>query len=105
MLSIWTSIHFNKIFENKVRKGENPSNQYFLLFLQCFLPYQRYLGFSSVNALNLDKSIILSHDTEFKQVQVESVYLHHVNTMTVLIRYTRSSHITITLSQTLCKNV
>ena len=27
-----------KPFESNVRKGEIASNQYFLLFLQCFLP-------------------------------------------------------------------
>ena len=31
----------NKAFENILGKGENASNQYFLLFPQCFLPYQR----------------------------------------------------------------
>ena len=28
-------------FENIVEKGENAANQHFLLFPQCFLPYQR----------------------------------------------------------------
>ena len=30
-----------KTFENIVRKGENAGKQYFLLFPQCFRPYQR----------------------------------------------------------------
>ena len=30
-----------KPFENDVGKGENAGNQHFLLFPQCFLPYQR----------------------------------------------------------------
>ena len=30
-----------KPFENIVEKGENAGNQHFLLFPQCFLPYQR----------------------------------------------------------------
>ena len=29
-----------KAFENILGKGENAGNQHFLLFLQCFLPYQ-----------------------------------------------------------------
>ena len=29
-----------KVFENIVRKGENAGNQHFLLFQQCFQPYQ-----------------------------------------------------------------
>ena len=32
---------YMKPFENIVEKGENPGNQHFLLFPQCFLPYQR----------------------------------------------------------------
>ena len=30
-----------KTLENNVEKGENAGNQHFLLFPQCFLPYQR----------------------------------------------------------------
>ena len=50
-------------FENILGKGENAGNQHFLLFPQCFLPYQKteinilvtsYL--SSANALNLVQS-------------------------------------------------
>ena len=29
-------------FQNIVGKGENAGNQHFLLFPQCFLPYQRH---------------------------------------------------------------
>ena len=53
-----------KAFENIVGKGEN---QYFLLFPQCFLLYQRHKSpflttfkLSSANALNLDQSKTLS---------------------------------------------
>ena len=28
-------------YENIARKGENAGNQHFILFPQCFLPYQR----------------------------------------------------------------
>ena len=31
---------FNDPFENIVEKGENAGNQHFLLFPQCFLPFQ-----------------------------------------------------------------
>ena len=41
--------------ENIVEK--NACNQHFLIFLQCFLPYERVtLNLSSVNTLNLDKA-------------------------------------------------
>ena len=30
-----------KTFENVMRKGGNAGNQHFLLFTQCFLPFQR----------------------------------------------------------------
>ena len=30
-----------KSFENTVGKGENNGNEHFLLFPQCFIPYQR----------------------------------------------------------------
>ena len=32
---------YKKPLENIVGKGENAGNQHFLLFPQCFLPYQR----------------------------------------------------------------
>ena len=31
-----------RALENIVGKGENAANQHFLLFPQCFLPYQRH---------------------------------------------------------------
>ena len=50
-----------KSFESIVGKGENVGNQHFLLFLQCFLPFQRQIPLvkthqtlSSALALNLD---------------------------------------------------
>ena len=53
-------------FENIVGKGENAGNQHFLLFPQCFLPYQREKSLfqttfilSSANAFNLDQSKIV----------------------------------------------
>ena len=33
-----------KPFENTVGKRENASNQHFLLYPQCFLPYQRKIA-------------------------------------------------------------
>ena len=36
--------HEEKPFENIERKGENACNQYFLLFPQCSLPYQREIA-------------------------------------------------------------
>ena len=37
LLTTFEKMHF----ENIVAKGENADNQHFLLFPQCFLPYQR----------------------------------------------------------------
>ena len=51
-----------KPFEHIVGKGENADNQHFLLFQQCFLPYQRKnallaaLRLSSASTFNLDRS-------------------------------------------------
>ena len=80
-----------KPFENIEGKGENAGDQHFLLFPQCFQPFQRQiivlstfspfstkfstlpkLNFnfsftfilSSANALNLDQSVILSFGKE-----------------------------------------
>ena len=56
-----------KPFEKIVGKGENAGNQHFLLFPQCFQPFQTpkiiilsTLILSSANAFNLDQSKILS---------------------------------------------
>ena len=53
--------------ENIVGKGENAGDQHFLLFPQCFLPFPKQISIFSVtftllsaNALNFDKSRILS---------------------------------------------
>ena len=35
---------WRKAFENIVEKGENAGHQHFLLFPQCFLPYQREIN-------------------------------------------------------------
>ena len=45
-------------FEEILRKEENADKQYFLLFPQCFLPFNfsATLMFSSANALDLDYS-------------------------------------------------
>ena len=61
-----TNLTFTNPFENIVGKRENTGNQHFLLFPQCFLPYQRQnsqfrdlrykILLSSANALNLDNS-------------------------------------------------
>ena len=55
-----------KPFENIVRKGENTGDQHFLLFPQCFLPFQKQISnfsvsfiLSSANAFTLDQSKIL----------------------------------------------
>ena len=55
--------------ENIEGKRENAGNQHFLLFPQCFQPYQRrnssfIISPSSANAFNLDQSKILSFGTE-----------------------------------------
>ena len=49
-----------KHFKNTEGKGENAGTQHFLLFLQCFLPYQKTeiiilatFNLSSATALNL----------------------------------------------------
>ena len=51
-----------KPFGNIVGKGENAVNQHFLLFLQCFLPYQKRkiiilatMNEPSANAFNLER--------------------------------------------------
>ena len=58
-------------------KGENAGNQHFLLFPQCFLPYQGYKSsfstksiLSSANAFNFNWSNILSFGKEFNQGQI-----------------------------------
>ena len=58
-------------FENIVVKGENARNQYFLLFPQCFPPYQRKkctiratMKLSSAYSFNLDEAKILSFSNE-----------------------------------------
>ena len=60
-----------KPFENIVGKRENNGNQHFLLFPQCFLPFPKQISIfdthfelSSANALNLDRSKILSFGKE-----------------------------------------
>ena len=40
---IFTTVR-EKPFENTAGKGENAGNQHFLLFPQCFLPYQRKIA-------------------------------------------------------------
>ena len=57
---------YKKSFENIVGKGENAGNQHFLLFSQCFLPFQKHSSivefffFLSFPYLNLDLNKILS---------------------------------------------
>ena len=60
-----------KTFKNIVGKGENAGNQHFLLFPQCFLTHhrqkssiERYLICRLQNAINLDRSKILSFGKE-----------------------------------------
>ena len=58
-------------FENNVEKGENCSNQHFLLLPQFSLSLPKHFSFSvrfilsTANAFNFDKSIILSFGKEF----------------------------------------
>ena len=59
--------------ENIVGKGENAGNQYFLLFLQCVLPFHKQiLDFegrfilSFTNAFNFHKSTTLWYGKELK---------------------------------------
>ena len=60
-----------KPFENIVGKGEYAGNQHFLLFPQCFSPFQNQnfkslfnIYFVVYNAFNLDQTKILSLGTE-----------------------------------------
>ena len=60
-------------FENIVIKGENAGNQHFLLFPQCFLPYQKHkpttivtINLSHANAFNLVKAKILLFGNKLK---------------------------------------
>ena len=52
--------------ENKVGKGENAGNQYFLLFPRCFFPVEERnhhfnnIYFVTANAFNLEKAKIVS---------------------------------------------
>ena len=62
-----------------VGKGENPGNHYFLLFPQCFQPYQRQKTsllstfiLSSADALNLDLPKILLFGKDLKLMPVWS---------------------------------
>ena len=65
-------------FENIVRKGDNTGNHHFLLFSQCFFLTLSKTNFvfyvtiilMSENALNLDKSEILSFGKELKDFYV-----------------------------------
>ena len=64
-----------KPFENIEEKRENACNQHFLLFPQCFIPYENtkiiilsISIMSSANAFNLDQSKILSFGKEIKIV-------------------------------------
>ena len=56
-------------FENIEGKGENANKQHFLLFLQCFQPYERQKSsfealFSSASDFNSDLSTDLSFGKE-----------------------------------------
>ena len=59
-----------KPFENIVGKGENASNQHFLLFARCFLPFPKQINFpatfnlSSADAFNLNQFTNLSFGKE-----------------------------------------
>ena len=58
-----------RTLENIVGKRENHSNQHFLLFTQCFLPYEKQnssLLLSSTNVFNFAKAKILSFGKELK---------------------------------------
>ena len=87
-----TSPAFNdlakKPFENTVGNGENAGNQHFLLFPQCFPPFQKTNFCSSVtfilsspNAYSLDESkillsskgLILSQTTNLRLFQTQRV--------------------------------
>ena len=60
-----------KPLENIVERGENPGNQPFLYFPECFLPYQRkiaMLKLLSTNAFNLDKSRMLLFGKQLKSI-------------------------------------
>ena len=64
-----------KPLENVVERGENAGNQHFLLFLQFFSTLSKtnftisaLLKLLSANALNLDKSFILSFGKELRKL-------------------------------------
>ena len=62
--------------ENTVRKGENASDQHFLIFAQCFLPFSQQDSYfqphlSSANAFNFDWSRILLFDKKI----IKTAYL------------------------------
>ena len=66
-----------KTFENIVEKVENAGNQHFILFPQCFLPYQRQIttiltfNLLSANIFNLFKASVLSFCSEVKEHNFE----------------------------------
>ena len=56
-----------KPFENIVEKRENAGNQHFLLFPQCFLPYQRKKKKKKKKKMQLlsDKEIVVCKCFQF----------------------------------------
>ena len=61
-----------KAFENNVGKGENAGNQHFLLFPQCFLPFQTKTAIFGLHLFcRLQMLKILSFGKELTQVFVE----------------------------------
>ena len=62
--------------ENIVGKGENAGNQHFLLFPQCFLPFQKQISIfqSSANAFNLDHTSAEACEKSSRWLQKEKYW-------------------------------
>ena len=80
-----------KALENTVANGENAGNQHFLLFPQCFLPYQgekssfyQHLLCYLENAFKLDQAKSLSsgkelkHEQEYHVAHIQSLRLTNI---------------------------
>ena len=68
-----------KPFENIVGKGENAGNQHFLLFPQCFLPYQRQeLSFELHLFCRLQMLSIWSRPKNCRLVKSKKIHVYFI---------------------------
>ena len=93
MITTFNDLH-KKAFENIVVKGENASNQHFLLFPQCFLPFpiqisifQLHFFLSSANAFNLDRSKILSIGEKLNTVPLGQKTIRKTINVSVVLEF------------------